>query len=290
MGACLAAFACGPVTSGGPCTPLAQPVPLPAALSETSGAAVSRALEGTVWTHDDAGSTLFAVDESGRILGSYEVPVRFRDWEDLAVAACGSERWCLYAADVGDNYEERPSLRLIRLTEPPAPDGGAEAARARNTGPADVFPIRLPDGPRDIEALLVFPGESVFLVTKGRNHPVTVYAYPGALRPDTVTMTAVQELTDGPRILPRQITGGSVAPDGRTAALRSYQALQFYHLDGDTLAAVDGGRVNLASLGEPQGEGVALGDDGLVVLTSEGGPGGRAPSLAVLRCSVGGGR
>ena len=75
--------------------------------------------------------------------------------------------------------------------------------------------MRLPDGPRDIEALLVLPGERVLVVTKGRNDPVTVYRYPGALRPDTVTLEEVQRLSDGPRILPRQVTGGAVSRRGR---------------------------------------------------------------------------
>jgi hypothetical protein len=39
---------------------------------------------------------------------------------------------------------------------------------------------------------------------------------------------------------------------------------------------------------EAQGEGVGMGLDGLVALTSEGGPGGGPGALVLLRCDVSG--
>lgn len=56
----------------------------------------------------------------------------------------------------------------------------------------------------------------------------------------------------------------------------------------DTLARRANGIVNLRTLQEIQGEAVALGPDGLVVLTSEGGPLGGPASMRLLRCAVGG--
>lgn len=276
----LAASSCGPVSAGGGpgCQPLLSPVTLPPELDEVSGAAVSLRHAGVYWTHEDAGSVLYAVDRGGSILARFPVRPRLRDWEDLALAPCPDGGSCLYMADLGDNYEERDHGLILRVAEPDpsAPD----------TLHPQVFPVRLPDGPRDIEALLVFPGERVFAVTKGRNHPVTVYRYPGPLRPDTVTLEEVQRLSDGPRILPRQVTGGAVAPTGNLAALRTYESLQFYRLAADTLVPVEGGLVNLRPLREPQGEGVAIGPDGTVVLSSEGGPTSTPGSLSFLRCKL----
>ena len=59
-------------------------------------------------------------------------------------------------------------------------------------------------------------------------------------------------------------------------------------VDGLGLAALDDGTVNLRSLQEIQGEGVGIGPDGLVALTSEGGPLGGPPSLRLMRCRLGG--
>ena len=115
-----------------------------------------------------------------------------------------------------------------------------------------------------------------------------MYRYPPPLRPDTVTLVEVQRLSAGPRIFPRQITGGAVGPRGGVVALRSYESLRFYRVQGDTLVELEDGIANLRTLQEPQGEGVGMGLDGKV-LTSEAGPGGGRGSFAVLRCEVGSG-
>lgn len=279
--ATLATGACGPIATTGPgCRSVSGPTALPDGLGEASGVAVSVRHPGVLWTHNDAGSVLFAVDARGAEIARFRLPIRLYDWEDLAVAPCVAHGSCLYAADLGDNYEERHDLRVVRMAEPDpttTPEGILES---------EVFPVSLPQGPRDVEALLVLPEERVLVVTKGRNHPVTVYRYPSPLRSDTVTLEEVQRLSDGPRIFPRQVTGGAVSPEGEVAALRTYESLRFYRIVGDTLATMEDGLVNLRTLRETQGEGVGLGPAGSVVLTSEAGPGGGSGSVAVLRCSA----
>ncbi len=236
---------------------------------------------GVLWTHaDGAGSDLFAVDAAGQVIARFPIQPGTRDWEDVALSTCGDGGSCLYLADTGDNYEERPFARILRTAEPDPV--------SPSTLRTDVFPVRFPDGPRDAEALLVLPGERVLVVTKGRNDPVTVYRYPGVLRPDTVVLEEIQRLSDGARFLPRQVTGGSVAPGGELAAIRTYESLQFYHVRSDTLVPVDGGLVNLRTLNEAQGEGVGIGLDGRVFLTSEGGPLGGPGSMSILRCKLDG--
>jgi hypothetical protein len=148
----------------------------------------------------------------------------------------------------------------------------------------EVFPIRLPSGPRDVEALFVLPGEVPYLVTKGGRDAISVYRYPPPLRPDTVTLQEVQRLTGGSVSLLDQVTGASASPDGAWVAIRTYQALRFYRVEADTLTATDGGTVNLRTLLEIQGEGVGIGPDGFVALSSEGGPLGGPPSMRLLRC------
>lgn len=289
--AALLLSACGPVTAGGGpgCRPTGSAARLPEDLTEPSGIAVSLDHLGVLWTHNDAGSVLFAIDPDGRVLARFRVRPRLVDWEDVALAPCpeagGS---CLYLADLGDNYEERTSLKIMRVPEP-------DPASADTLGPMrtssealqpEVFPVRLPDGPRDIEAMLVLPGERILAVTKGRNAAVTVYRYPGALRPDTVTLEEVQRLSPGPRILPRQVTGGTVSPDRGLAVLRTYESLSFYQVQADTLVPMDGGLVNLRLLEEPQGEGVGLGLGGSMFLSSESGPMGGLGSIIGLHCRL----
>jgi hypothetical protein len=247
-------------------------------LRESSGVAVSLRHADVYWTHNDGGSVLFAVDGQGAIVGRFPLSTPARDWEDLALSTCLQGGSCLYFADLGDNYEERGDLKILRAREPDPTQS--------DTIRVEVFPVSLPDGARDIEALLVLGGERILVVTKGRNHPVTVYLYPPPLRPDTVVLERTQQLSERARILPRQVTGGAVAPRGGLVALRTYESLQFYALRSDTLVPAEGGLVNLRTLGEPQGEAVGLGLDGQVVLTSEGGPGGGPGSISRLRCNL----
>ena len=283
--AAMLAVGCGPVAVGGSgCSIVAMPRSLPDGLEEASGAAVSATDPEIVWTHGDGGRTLRAVSRSGEARAAYRVDARLRDWEDLAAAPCPDGGGCLYLADTGDNQERRPGVTLLRLREPVVPTRGDPGPAEPALLAAERFPVHFPEGARDVEALAVLPGERVLLITKGRNHPVTVFRYPGALRADTVTLEEVQRLGDGPRILPRQVTGASARGD--LVAVRTYESLRFYRLRGDTLSELAGGPVNLRILGEAQGEGVAVGPEGMVVLTSEAGPVGGRGSISLLRCGI----
>lgn len=262
------------------CRAMGSPRPLPEAIHESSGVAWSLAQPGVLWTHNDGNDrNLYALDEEGRLLAT--VPVeggRLRDWEDLATAPCEGG-YCIYLADTGDNQEIRPDIQLLRIQDTGFLEDGPRQAT--------VFPVALPDGPRDIEALFVLPGERIHLVTKGRNHPITVYRYPLPLRPgEVVTLEEVQTLSEGPRPIPSQLTGADATIDGRLVVVRTYQEMTFYHVRDGRLDPMEGGTVNLRTLQEPQGEGVAFGPRGRLFLTTEAGNFGGAAALRILDCSV----
>jgi hypothetical protein len=241
----------------------------------------SRVSPGVLWSHNDSdhGAILYAMDTLGNLLG--EVPLRGavnRDWEDLSTGPCPAG-FCLYVGDIGDNGEVRDRVTLYRVEDTGRFDGTPREAEA--------FPMVLPDGPRDMEALFVLPGEELYFITKGRNHPVTVYRYPPPLRAgETVTLEEVQTLTEGAVSIPSQVTGADATPDGRLVAVRTYESLTFYRMSRGRLVPLRGGRVELRTLGEAQGEAVGIGPDGLVALTSEAGFLGRGAVLNLLECGV----
>lgn len=263
------------------CQPLGPPRPLPEILEESSGVAWSGVHPDVLWSHNDGGhdAAVYALDPEGRLLAT--IPVHGpenRDWEDLSTAGCGGGS-CIYLADTGDNAEERPRVDLHRFPEPATLDGDPVEA--------ETFPLLFPDGPRDVEAVFVLPGERVFFITKGRNHPVTVYRYPPPLTPgEPVTLEEVQTLTDGPAPLPSQVTGAGAVDDGSIVAVRSYEALTFYAVEDGRLTPLEEGRVNLRTLEEPQGEAVDVGPEGRVALTTEAGNFGGVAALRLLECSV----
>ena len=235
-------------------------------------------MEGILFSHNDGGhpASIYALDPDGSLRA--EIPLlraRNRDWEDMATAECQAGS-CIYVADIGDNGVVRDDLVLYRIPDPGVYEGAGEEP--------DVFPMALPNGPRDMEAMFVLPGEEVFFVSKGRSHPVTLYRYPPPLREgETVTLQAIQDLSDARMPIHRQVTGADAVADGTLVALRSYEALSFFEVDAGRLVPIPEGRVGLGTLGEAQGEAVALGARGEVMLTSEGIL-NRPASMVELRC------
>lgn len=295
-----AVAACAQELVGGPeCRPLGPAIALPGYLSETSGVAASILNPALVWTHNDGGrgSFLYALDRDGQLKARIELSRRNRDWEDIARARCDLGA-CLYVANTGDNSERRDNISLYRLAEPEVvgelnvdADGNADAGGnvdADRSVDVERYRMTLPDGPRDIEAVYVLPGEQIFFVTKGRNHPVTVYRYPSPLRSgEIVTLVEAQRLTTGPADVPGMVTGASATLDGGTVAIRTYATLEFFDVtEGDQLLKSRVGRVNLRPLREAQGEGVAFGASGDITLTSES-VFGSTPSLRFVNCDVG---
>ncbi len=274
--------ACGYYLADGPeCRPVGSTVSLPGSLSETSGVATGIRNPALVWTHNDRGNgpVLYAVDREGRVRARVEVNRRNDDWEDIARGPCDLGA-CLYIAGTGDNSERRDDISLYRLAEPEG-EGEQEVE-------AERYRMELPDGPRDIEAMFILPTEQIFFVTKGRNHPVTVYRYPSPLRSEeVVTLVEVQRLTSRPSDVPRMVTGASATLDGRTVAIRTYESLEFFDVtEGEQRLDSSLGRLSLRSVGGFQGEGVGFGADGVIVLTSES-VAGFSPSLTYLSCDVG---
>jgi hypothetical protein len=234
------------------------------------------------WTHPDGDEPyLYAVDASGSQIGRVQLGrSRLIDWEDVSLSPCGSSD-CLYLADTGDNSEARRALRVYRIREPDP--------RVDTIVSVQAFVFVLPDGPRDIEAMFVMPGEHIYLVSKGLNDPVSVYRHPGPLDVDSfVVLDEVQKLGDDVRVLPRQVTGAAASADGKVVVIRTYEVLDFYRMNGDTLEPLDERRLNLRTLREAQGEGVGIGEDGLIALTSEAGPIGRRGSMVLVRCDIAG--
>jgi hypothetical protein len=250
---------------------------LPAELNEASGVAVSRRHPDILWAHNDSGEpVLFAIDTTGTLRGRVRVEIRNNDWEDIAVAPCGTGS-CIYIGAIGDNRHNRTDRAVYRLREP-ALDGAA-----RIDG---IFRYRLPERAEDAEALIVLPEERIFIVTKGRSGAITMFAFPE--RPSTESVNVlepIQALTTKLVQLPDMVTGGGATPDGRTIVLRSYSALQLYSFDNATLTPLlDATGFALESLDEYQGEGVDISANGTVYLVSEKGLSDEAPPLSRVTC------
>jgi hypothetical protein len=251
-------------------------------LPEASGIAVSRRVPGRLWAHNDSGQPiLFALDTRGAVTGRLRLSgATVDDWEAVAVGPC-PDGSCVYVGDIGDNDATRTRITIYRFAEPSASDAAVAVT--------DVFHGAYPDGAHDAETLLVTSDGGVFIVTKGTTGAVALYRFPRELRPGVTHQLARVGKPRGSAI-PRaneRITDGALSADGASVVLRTRNSLMFH----DTAALLAGNwwvatTVDLAAVGEAQGEGVALGADNTVYLAGEGGGRSRPGTFARLACAV----
>ncbi len=262
------------------CTPAGKLVRLPG-LPEASGLAPSRSTAGRLWAHNDSGSPeIFGLDASGEIVGRVTLSgAAVEDWEAIASAPCDGGA-CLYVADIGDNDARRDQVTLYRVPEPAA---GASSAKVDA-----VIRASYPDGAHDAEALLAAPDGTLYIVTKGDTGPVAVYRLPRGTGGGTVKLERDGEpLSKGKPADDARVTDGAISADGAWVVLRTRTALTFYRaaefLQGRFKEAH---RVDLTSLGEPQGEAVAFGPSNRVYVGGEGGGKSQPGTLATLSCTL----
>jgi hypothetical protein len=249
------------------------------AATELSGLVRSRVQPGVLWTHNDSGDSarVFAISTTGHLRAELSVPgAENIDWEDIAIGRATGGGWALFLADIGDNAEARPEIVVYSAPEPRLGQGSA-ATRA-TTAPAQRFALRYPDGPHDAETLLVDPSTgALVIVTKDFNGTARVYTAPRRAPGASTTLGRRVTMSLGPG---EAITAGDVSADGRTVALRSYdRAYVFQRHGGDSLARTLAHRPCVAGadlIGEGQGEGLALAQDGRAFSTV---PEGRHPEL-----------
>jgi hypothetical protein len=199
-----------------------------------------------VYTNNDSGdaAVVYGIDpRTGRTISRTTYADSVEDVEDIAPGSHGT----LWAGDTGDNRRNRDHIDVYHLHHL---GGHHQAVRYR---------LVYPDGPHDAETLLVQPRtQRVYVVSKSA-FGGTVYVAPRKLR------------TGGPpnrlRAFARVgglVTDGTFFPDGRHVLLRTYGTASVYTFPGFGLV----GTVTLPP--QPQGEGISVGADGRVLVSSEG--------------------
>lgn len=250
-------------------------------IDEASGIGVGIRSPGVVYVQNDSGDSarFFAVDRhTGRTLAVYTVPGAVNiDWEDLAVARDARGVASIWLADTGDNNARRQDVRIYRVDEP-AMSAGLGSVTQR-TGRPDVWRLRYPGGPVNVEALAVAPGGAMTLATKSPIGDTVVFSVPS--RPDAAAVRPVRRIgsfqvptADGPfgggSLLGLLVTGAAISPGGDRYVLRTYDHAYVWTIkSGDVAAALHIGPVRIALPAQPQGEGVTF-DGTRLLIDSEG--------------------
>ena len=214
---------------------------------ESSGLAV---VGGLVVTTNDSGDSgrVFTVDpSSGDTVGTTQWANEATDVEALAPGAKGT----VWVADIGDNRAARESVSVTWMP----------VGRGDRTAEAPSFELVYPDGPHDAESLLADP-------RTGRLYVVTKEVFGGTFyaAPEKLSVGAPNRLERAGAVgdALSLATDAAFFPDGRHLIVRGYTVARIYAFP--SLAEV--ATVNLP--GQRQGEGIAVDDDGRVLLSSEG--------------------
>ncbi len=266
-------------------------------LNELSGLVTSSDAHGVYWAHNDSGAKprLFAID------GRYEIHVpewqRHRytagdallrapwpgveitnaslvDWEDIARVG---DR--LYIGDVGNNGNARRDLGFYELREPVP--SGPETIRATR-----FIPVHYPEQASfpgsiwewDCEAVFA-DGERLYLLTKHREPESVASQMPGA-RLYALDLTTASTTASNPlRFISRHdtvelATAADLSPDGEVLAVLTYAAVWFFSRPAPGSEDWLGGMPAIRTLPifeTRQAEALAWRDDGVLVITNEGG-------------------
>lgn len=213
------------------------------AVVEASALVVSHGLFVTTNDSGDSGR-VFAVDRAGDTVGVTHWSARPTDCEALAPAGPGR----VWVGDIGDNFGSRSSVSITRV-----PIG-----RGDRTVTATSYRLTYPDGPTDAETLVRNPVTRRLYVASKDVFGGTLYAVPRHL-----SATGTNRLRKVGRVLPIA-TDGAFFPDGRHLVVRDYSRAVVY--DWPSLQPV--GSFDLPS--QQQGEGIAVGPDDSLYLSSEG--------------------
>lgn len=239
-------------------------------ISEISGAATSKRNPETIYTVNDSqnSASLHLITPNGARIAKIRVNgAENHDWEDLDAFLLDGKPYLLIA-DTGDNGGLRSSLNLIIVEEPTQPS-------PKSVDIAWQIEFKLPEGPRDIEAVSVDTASNSVLLIAKRHFPRVLYQLP--LQPersekpllatrigtfDTLpTATAIEKKND-PKFgrFRGDITALALDPAGRFALVLSYRDLYFYPRTAgeDWLQALQKTPVRLHVPATPQAEAIAL--------------------------------
>jgi len=199
------------------------------AITESSGLVASRTHPGIVWTHNDGGfQFLFAVNQSGNMIGAFQVPGNLVDWEDIAIDSGGN----LYLADIGTNGMPRTHVAVHRVREP------NPYKRYGNTRIRQSWLLRFPGGPlRNCEAFFVHGGFGYLITKTPTRGAVNMLRFSLADRRSSIPLQLVARIP-----MDSSVTGADLSTDNRRLAFTSPAGVHLFFLAGAPSSAASAPR------------------------------------------------
>ena len=240
-------------------------------LVELSGVAHSRQNPGVLWVHNDAGNdrSLYAIDESGELLGAFSLDISYGDWEDIAVGVDAAGEPVIFVGSVGNNDRDRETLAILVVPEPEVPLG----ARTDGDLPFHEMVTTFPDGPFDSESL-AWDSQTgdLYVLTKQAAGTSILFRAEAPHDEALVDLTYVTEFDFGapPLAGGSATTAASISPLGDLIAFRTYNATAYiWRRDASMpfISAFDTEPCPVQLVPEAQGESMDFSLDGGSLIT-----------------------
>ncbi|HLZ17024.1 MAG TPA: hypothetical protein VKQ08_08285 [Cyclobacteriaceae bacterium] len=190
-------------------------------LEEASGLVASVGNPGMLWTLNDSGNPpeIFLIDRQAKTrLVCTLMRGRNRDWEDIALGAGPDpHKKYVYVADIGDNWAQYELKFIYRFAEP-----ALGSQKEITITQFDTLTLKMPDGKRDAETILIDPlTNDLFLISK-REDFVALYTAPFPFSGSVITLRKVATLPF------TKIVAGSISQDGTEILLKDYEKVYYW--------------------------------------------------------------
>lgn len=254
-------------------------------LNEISGITYATPPHNGFWVINDSGdnANLYGIDKQGKLQSRWQLNnAKNRDWEDITRYHWHGKNWIIIG-DIGDNQAKYAHNTLYIVEEPSTPP---TTQRIQQHRAKRRIRYRYEDGARDAESLAVdSENQRIIIISKRDNIPV-VYTLPlfaddntihTAQRVSTLKQLPSPRITDllaNPRFgfFLESPTAMDISPNGRQAAILTYQTLYLYERQTDQSweEAFQQMPKTLATHTLPQAESISFTADGThLIVTSE---------------------
>lgn len=224
-------------------------------LEEASGLVASVTNPGYYWSHNDSGhaAEVFLLNNKAEIVMTCTLAgIKNRDWEDIAISI-ESDTSYLYIADIGDNEAKFPYKVIYRLAEPILLQDKLVVTHF------DTLVVKLSDGVRDTEALMVDPLlHQMFIISK-REEKIRLYQMDIPLAPRDTTVAEFKT-----ELALTWIVAGDISSDGTEVLLKDYDNIFYWRRSAkETIPELLKTEPTILKYDrEPQGEAIAWSLDG----------------------------
>ncbi|HEX8059446.1 MAG TPA: hypothetical protein VF473_00860 [Cyclobacteriaceae bacterium] len=195
-------------------------------LPEASGLAASVVNPGSLWVINDSGNPaeVYLIDTTAHVKLTCKLKVTNRDWEEVAVGPGPvNGKTYVYVGEIGDNNAIYDMKYIYRFEEPAADQP------VKDITIADTLRIKLSDGERDTETMLIDPINKDFYIISKREDNVGVYKVP---QPFTKGIMTAQKVATIPFF---QVVAGGFSPDGTEILLKDYDHVYYWKRSKDEL-------------------------------------------------------